>query len=154
MIEALTAGRSKGYVSAIRASRDWNRRPTAVIFRDDWFGHRDPFTGQERGDKSAWIDWDYLLIDAFQVIEDYTDQNGILRWVHDTPWVDFDAKREVNKFDAAKDQKTSAKNYKPTPGEYFVPEIHSRSKSKRNADGSIQTWTFRDWVKSQQPDPD
>lgn len=148
MIEALTAGRSRAYVPVIRAAGQWQRRPTAAIMTDDWFGHRNPFTGEEIGDKDEWTEWDYALISAFQVIEDYSDQYGILKWVHDTPWVDFDAKREIHKFDAARDEKTSAKNYKPQPGEQFIPDMYTKSSSKRDEDGSIQTWTFREWIES------
>ncbi len=146
MIEALTQGLSQVYVPAIRASIKWSKRPTTVITRDDWFGHRDPLSGNPQGDKDEWTGWDFALVDAYQTIEDYTDQYGILRWVQDDEQVEILAQRKVHKFDAARIKKTSGKNYKVTAGEYFVPSILSH---RKDDNGRPVYQTFREWVKTQ-----
>lgn len=113
---------------------------------DDWYGHRDPFTGAPVGDKDEWIEWDHLLADAYQTIDDYTDEFGILRWVHDTPWVDIDADRKTHKFTESRDRITSRPKYKGDHGEYFVPYVKSLRKDEA---GNEVFWTFREWVEAQ-----
>ena len=56
-----------------------------MIMADDWFGHRHPFTGEPFGDKDEWTDWDFVLVEAVQLIEDWTDQHGLLAWEVDDP---------------------------------------------------------------------
>ncbi len=123
------------------------KRPTAAIMGDDWFGHRDPLTGEPQGDKDEYLSWDWSLLNAFQTIEDYTDQkSGISQWLLDDERVTVDAIRKVNKFQRAIDERTKGtekKPYKPVPGEYFVPEIHSREVDE---DGEEVFYTFREWV--------
>lgn len=143
-------------MSAIRAAREWRRRPTATIMTDDWFGHRDPFTGVPTGDKDAYTSWDYSLLNAFQTIEDYTDQkSGMPIWELEDERVVVNAKRKVNKFQRAIDEKTKGtekKPYKPIPGEYFVPEAHSREVDEN---GEEVYQTFTQWVsKSVEDDSD
>lgn len=95
---------------------------------DDWHGHRDPITKEPVGDKEEWIDWDYALIRALQTIEDFTNEHGLLVYEVDDPKerTYVDAKRKIDKFDKAREQLTSAKNYKAAPGEKFVPDIGLR----------------------------
>lgn len=127
---------------AIRVAIKTHKRPTAVILRDDWYGHRDPFTGEPRGDKDEWLDWDYALIDAAQTIEDYSDQYGLLQWELDDEAVVVDAERRLHKFEQARDLATKGskdKPYQPAPGEYFVPVVRTRRKS-----GEIQT--YDEWI--------
>ena len=145
MIEALTAGVSKGYVPAIRASKEWHKRPTSIIMRDDWFGHRNPFTGVETGDREEWTSWDHLLADAVQVISDYSDSNGILRWIHDDEAVEINANKKIDKFEAAKAIATSGSKYKAAPGEYFVPDVFTR----RTVDGVEVYQTYRQWIEAE-----
>lgn len=112
---------------------------------DDWFGHRDPLTGRPTGDREEWIEWDHLLADTFQTIEDYTDEYGLLAWKRDDEAVEIDAVRKIHKFKAAVDQATAGsakKPYQPRPGEYFVPRLYSR-----RSDESTQT--FREWIEAQ-----
>lgn len=112
---------------------------------DDWFGHRDPFTGRKVGDKDEWLEWDHLLADAFQLIDDYTDEYGLLVWERDDEAAIVDAVRKIHPFKQAIDQRTAGspnKPYKALPGEYFVPRMTSR-----RSDDSFQT--FRDWVSTQ-----
>lgn len=107
--------------------------------RDDWYGHRDWFTGEPEGDKDEWIDWDHALADAFQHIESLTDSHGILIWEREDEAVIVEAVRQIDPFEAAKDSVTSGKKYTPKPGEYFVPRLKSR-----RSDGSFQT--YEEWV--------
>lgn len=114
---------------------------------DDWFGHRDPFTGVPVGDREEYTSWDFSLLNAFQTIEDYTDQkSGIPIWELEDERVVVGAKRKVNKFQRAIDEKTKStekKPYKPIPGEYFVPDMYSRE-TDENGEQVFQTFT--DWV--------
>src|SRR5690606_16031560 len=109
--------------------REWKKRPTSVLLRDDWAGHRHPFTGEPVGDKDAWTTWDHALAYAVQTIEDFTDQYGIPQWQLDDEAVEVDAVKKIHKFKAAVDRATSGskgKDYRPAPGEMFVPDIWSR----------------------------
>lgn len=128
-------------MSAIRGAKEWRKRPTAVIMRDDWYGHRDPFTGDPRGDRDEYTAWDHALVDAFQTIEDYSDEYGLLPWVLDDEYIDVYANKRIHKFKASVDRATKgskSKAYEPVPGEYFTPEIvNRRSNGKRQ--------TIREW---------
>jgi hypothetical protein len=114
--------------------------------RDEWYGHRNPLTGEELGDRTEWISWDFALLDAFQTIEDYTDDSsGVPIWELMDEEVDVQANRKINPFLAARDNKTkgtATKPYKPQAGEYFVPVIVSL-----RPDGHIQTYS--EWLKKQ-----
>lgn len=92
---------------------------------DDWFGHRHPLTGEKIRDRDEWTEWDYLLLNAYQTIEDWTDKDGLLAYEVDDPQgrVIVNAKKKINQFDRAKEARTGGKNYKPDKGEYFVPDV-------------------------------
>lgn len=98
--------------------------------RDDWYGHRDPETFEPVGDKDEWLDVDYALLSALQTLEDYTDQHGLLIWEVQDPKnrVEVAAHMKIDPFEAAKEIKTSGKNYKKKPGEYYVPKLTLLSK--------------------------
>lgn len=117
---------------------------------DDWFGHRDPFTGAPHGDKDEYTTWDYALINAYQAIEDYTDEkSGLLMWELEDDQVYVNANRKVHKFQAAVDKKTAGtpnKPYKPVPGEYFVPELKSH---RQDEEGNPVYQTMREWFQRQ-----
>lgn len=93
--------------------------------RDHYYGFRNSFTFEEDG-TPVFTDWDYALIDALQIIEDYSNASGILAWDNDAV-VDGDvvisAVRRIDHFRAAEESRTSGKKYKAVPGEYFVPDI-------------------------------
>ena len=108
---------------------------------DDWHGHRDPRNNAPTGDKDAWIGWDYALITALGVIEDYSDENGLLGWEIDDEAVEVNAVKKFNKFKASIENITSGAKYKASPGEYFVPEVTTRRSS-----GEFQT--FSEWVQN------
>ena len=76
------------------------------------------------------------------MIEDHTDEYGLLVWEREDPSVDIAAHRRIHKFKAAIDERTRGTEktpYKPKAGEYFVPRVESLRE-----DESIQT--FREWV--------
>lgn len=94
--------------------------------RDPYFGHRDWFTGEKTGDQNEWIDWDFALVSALQVIEDHTNKHGLLSWEVDNERMVVDAVKKIDPFQAAVDRKTKGskkKGYTPDPGEYFVPDL-------------------------------
>lgn len=95
-----------------------------MIMGDDHFGFHNPWTGETLGEPE-WTTWDFTLAQVDQLIDDYSDANGLLLWEVDDPHqrVRVDAEKRVDKFEAAKQRKTSGKRYKPTPGEYFVPVV-------------------------------
>lgn len=127
---------------AIRAATRNLKRPTAVIMRDDWFGHRDPFTYAPEGDKDEWLDWDYALIDAVQTVEDYSDpKSGLLKWELDDDDAVVDAIKRIDPFQEAIDLATRGENYKPAPGETFVPDIY------KYGGGDLQT--YPEWLEQQ-----
>lgn len=107
---------------------------------DDWFGHRDPFTGEPEGDRDEWIDWDWLLSRALQTVEDWTNDHGLLRYEVDDHLrrVDVDAVKKIDRFEEAKARRTSGKNYKPADGEYFIPRLSKRSKEWPTLEEHIQ----------------
>lgn len=110
--------------------------------QDPWFGHRDS-QFREIGDRDEWIDWDFALITALQVIEDGTDRNGLLFWETEPERMDVIAIKRIDKFQAAVDRATkgsSKRPYQPSPGEYFVPELDLRGGE----------WpTYKGWVQNQ-----
>lgn len=96
------------------------------------------------GDPHAWTDWDLALAYSIQVIEDFTDQYGLLAWEVEDEAIQIDAVRKIHPFKESVDLVTKGspkRPYQPAPGEYFVPDMWSRRK-----DGSIQT--FSEWVES------
>lgn len=117
---------------------------------DDWFGHRDPFTGAPIGDRDEYTSWDYALQNAFQTIEDYTDdKSGLLIWEVEDENAFVTANKKYNKFQAAVDKKTRGSKNKPyqaEPGEYFVPGLKSH-RVDENGDYVFQT--MREWVEQQ-----
>lgn len=131
---------------AIRAAVKVHKRPTAVIMRDDWHGHRRISNGLPLGDREEWTEWDHTLLDAFQTIEDYTDEYGLLVWQREDEAVVIDANKKIHPFKQAVERRTAGsdrKPYKAEPGEYFVPHIQSRRKDE-NGNEVIQS--YREWL--------
>lgn len=134
---------------SIRAAIKVHKRPTTVIMRDDWQGHRRITTGLPIGDKDEWTDWDHTLLDVFQTIEDYTDEYGLLVWQREDEAVMVDAKKKIHPFKESVDLATrgsESKPYKPLPGEYFVPDIWSKRKDE-NGNEVIQT--YKEWLEGE-----
>lgn len=92
---------------------------------DTHYGFRDYYTGEPTQDPE-WTKWDYALASAFQVIEDFSDANGLLAWEKDSPKVDVLAVAKVDRFENAKERASkiaSRKKGGETPGTYYVPEL-------------------------------
>ena len=119
-----------------------------MIFRDKAVGFRDPISGDIVGEVE-WTQWDYALVDAVQLIEDYSNQHGIPIWDAEADNVEIEAHRKIDKFEAAKHRITGRDKYKGQPGEYFVPVPKKR----------FGEWpTFESWLEAQdtekpQPSP-
>lgn len=65
-----------------------SQRPTAAILRDHWALNRSWYTDEpwsndlwRAPDSPEWTEWDYALLEAYQMIEDYTNQEGEFPWV-------------------------------------------------------------------------
>lgn len=102
------------------------------------------------GNAEEWTDWDHALVTALQVIEDYTDEYGLLAWEREDDAVEIDAVKKIHKFKAAMDSRTKGsptKPYVPTPGEYFIPEVWSRRKDNEG-NGVFQT--YGEWLEREQ----
>lgn len=120
----------------------WGKRPTQVLTRDEYFGSRDPLTGEPTGERDDWDEWDHALVSAYQTVEYYTDKNGIHRWKKEDPRLKgIDAVRKIDPYQESVDLIVDSPHYKKIPGAYFVPEI----KTERPGD---ETWTYEEWVKS------
>lgn len=117
---------------------EWKKRPTVMLTGDEWYGHRDPFTGKPVGDKTDWVSWDFSLARAYQTIEYYRDQNGIFQWQKDDPLEDIQAKKKIDPFQASVDSITKHQK-EPVSGQYFVPDVRSRRKGG-------EMWTYADWL--------
>lgn len=94
---------------------------------DPHFGHRDILTGFPRGDADEWTTWDLALINAYQLMQDWTNEHGLLVYEVDDhkERVDVIAKPKIDKFEAQKDIKTRRQK-QPPPGQYFVPDVSLR----------------------------
>ena len=99
-----------------------------MIMGDPYFGHRHYRTGEplKSRSKDEFTAWDYALIRAFQVVEDFTDKHGLLVWETDSDRVMVNAVKKQDKFQAAIDRLTNKKNYKSSPGEVFAPKLELR----------------------------
>lgn len=114
-----------------------------MILGDKYALHRSPFSGEPFAEPE-WTSWDYQLVHAVQLIEDFTDSNGILVWEKESDKVRIGALQKVDKFEAAKEAITSGKNYKADKGEYFIPDVKLHHWIKED------DWpTHREWIESQ-----
>lgn len=110
---------------------------------DSWYGHRDPYF-EPVGDKDEWIDWDYALIAALQVIEDSMGSSGLPVWVTEAEYIEVNAVRKIDKFQRAIANKTKGTEKKPyvaKPGETWVPEVV-------NILGTDEEPTYREFLKA------
>lgn len=60
---------------------------------------------------------------AYQTITDNMDSNGLLVWERDSERVEVMIEKKIDPFRAGVERLTGKKQYKPTPGEYFVPKL-------------------------------
>lgn len=112
-----------------------------MIFRDQAHQFRDTRSG-EVVLEPEWTGWDYALVTALQLIEDYSTPQGIPIWEVDESAenVLVEAVRKIDRFEAAKSRTTSRKNYKARAGEVFTPRVTLRW-------GEWPTW--ESWVERQ-----
>jgi hypothetical protein len=95
---------------------------------DSFAGFRDSFTGEVDG-YAHWLDVDYALATAMQVVEDYTDnETGHLVFVEQSDRVTFDASKYTKKSIAAVERRTKGsakKPYEASPGERWrtIPRV-------------------------------
>lgn len=115
-----------------------------AITRDDWFGHW-TVRGERHGDPNERTEWDFALIEAVETVEDFTDENGLLKWEVDEDGVSVDSVKTYDKFQASIDRKTGKEKYKPEPGERWKPVVRP---SRNREDGGFQT--FAEWRASQE----
>lgn len=114
-----------------------------MILGDKYALHRNPFSGEPFAEPD-WTTWDYQLVHAVQLIEDFTDPNGLLVWEKESDKVIVSAVSKVDRYDAARESITSGKKYKAAKGEYFVPKLELHHWLKED------DWpTHREWIESQ-----
>lgn len=102
------------------------QRPTAVLFRDHFYGFRNLATYEPEcsGDKVYWTDWDFALADAINFIKDHTNQHGHLVWEYeDRERVDVITEKKIDRHSASVEKKTGGKKYTPAKGEYWVSRL-------------------------------
>lgn len=112
-----------------------------MILGDKYALWRDPFSGEPLGEPE-WTDWDYVLVNAVQIIEDFTLPSGLLAWENESDKIDVLAVQKVDKFRAAEQKYTNNKRNKEIPGGYFVPLVRLKPFVKEYP-------SFREWVESQ-----
>lgn len=117
----------------------WKKRPTSMLFCDEWFGKRNLLTWEPMGERDEWNSWDFALVRAAGTIEAYTDQHGIYLWQKEDEDLDIIAERKIDPFQQDIDRITGAKKYTKRPGEYFVPSFKST-----RSDGHQQT--YAEWL--------
>lgn len=116
-------------MSRIRGAKDWGLRPTAAVMMDEDFGHRNLVTGERKLDKGTWTHWDFLLMNVYQLITDFTDQNGFLVWELEDPdermVVEGKIKTDRAEATRARMEKRHAKELE-RPGRYVALSLHKQ----------------------------
>lgn len=133
MIEVLTGRDSqKRYLSALRAAKDYGQRPTAMLFHDPYALHREwwhewlwgePWEPDETS--RDWTEWDYILADVFQVIQDITDsESGQLMHYDQSPDVYWNVKlRHSGYLEAVENYRKKNPELPPGVSPYAEPEF-------------------------------
>lgn len=145
MIEALTSRPSQRlYLSAIRVAIATGQRPTAMILKDAYAGHRDPrdWDWKPSPGDTDWTTWDFVLSDVYQVIEDYTNSaNGQYRWIDESGDVYWDVHSSFSGYEEAIEKhRESRKELKPGESLYATP-LFTDEENKP---------TFSSWIKGMQ----
>lgn len=140
----MTRGKSARYVPAFRLALDQKLRPTATLFRDPYFGHRNSFTGRPDGNANDWTSWDFALGTAMQAIQDGTTEEGHLIWELEQYNVDARPIKRIDKHRRAVDDATGGDKYKADPGEYWITELY-----QIGVEPGEEKWQTRsEWVES------
>lgn len=123
----------------LRAADRYGQRPTAMILHDPYAMHRkwwDPEWTPGVGD-TEWTDWDFVLAEVYQIIEDYTDKNSGM-------WLPFDASGDIwwdvksnfsGSMAAIEREQKSRGELKPGESLYAVP-VFDESKPRP----TLETW--------------
>lgn len=141
----MSDGPNRQYLSIIRGAIAVNQRPTAAILRDYWALNRSWYTDEpwsvdlwRTPDAPEWTAWDYALLEAYQMVEDYTNQEGEFPWVdgdEELHWkieLQHSSKREAIESYTEKAQKDGKSSIKPgTIVNAVIDWQHSRSQEKK-----------------------
>lgn len=97
---------------------------------DDDFGHRNLVTGERKLPRGTWTIWDYLLSNVYQLITDFTDENGFFAWEVEDPEERMEI-RGTLKVDRAENvkqkvEKQHAKRMERVPGSYVALSMRKR----------------------------
>lgn len=84
-----------------------------MLFHDPHALNRNSFTWEPDSPHDQWNEWDFALAEARQVIEDYTDEDGLLIWERDSEDTVVKAYWKLNRARAAKER--LQKKSKETP---------------------------------------
>lgn len=111
-------------------AKEWGTRPTAAIMVDDDFGHMNRVSGERKLPRGTWVAWDYILANVFQLISDFTDENGFLVWESQDPDERMEI-RGVVKVDRPENvrqkvEKQNSKRMERVPGSYVSLSIRKR----------------------------
>lgn len=113
-------GPNRQYLSAIRVAVRTLQRPTAVILRDHFAGHRNYFTGEPENAPYP-TEWDYALIDVFQMVEDYQESDtGRFPWETQDPNLRWQGYTEHNSYLAATQE--YEKSHQDKDGKSKIPD--------------------------------
>lgn len=109
----------------MRAAKDYGQRPTAMILHDPYALHRkwwDWTWKPTPGIDDAWTQWDYVLADTYQVIQDYTDpETGQWMPFDQSGEVDWDVEIKYSGSAEALDREREKRELKPGESLYAVP---------------------------------
>ncbi len=111
-------------MSALRAADNYKQRPTAIILHSAYALHEKWWDRQwtpSLGDES-WTDWDYVLAEVYQIIEDYTDKSTGQWMPYDhSGEVYWDTKSIFSGSQEAIDKEKERRDLKPGESLYAVP---------------------------------
>jgi hypothetical protein len=140
LISALTGREDqKVYQSVLRAADRHGQRPTAMILHDPYAMHRkwwDADWVPGVGD-TEWTDWDFVLAEVYQIIEDYTDKNS-------GQWIPYDSSGDIwwevkssysGSTEAIEREQKNRGELKPGESLYAVP-VFDESKPKP----TLESW--------------
>lgn len=100
-----------------------------MILGDDYAGHRCWWRDDWEENPAlinVWTSWDFALLRAYQIIEDYTDkETGQLVWVDQSPEVDWDIRHSYSGSREAELRYMKDKELKPGENIYAVPSIRN-----------------------------
>lgn len=117
------------------------QRPSAVLLRDPYGGHRnydDPFWLPDPVMDTQWTDWDYALAEAIAAIDMMTSPTGQPRWITEDPDVYWEVGASVDfAIKTLHDETSKHKDGVPPELNYFV-----KNPSKTTG----EFWTLEEWL--------